>query len=443
VRVTELTNTASISAQQTDVAPVPKRRWRITLLLAFGVLVNYIDRINLSVAQHALHVEFGISTVAFGYLLSAYSWTYAIFQIPSGVLLDRFGVKRIGRLSSLLWSVASFGASIATGLRSFLAARLLLGVGEAPTFPGNAKAVGYWFPKSERSLATAIFDAAAKFSSAIGIPIMGLLLIRFGWRWSFAGTGALSLVYFLLFHRLYRNPCEDRGLSAVERDYITRGGAQPEGAVAGHASGASLPYLIFQPKVIGLCLGFAAYNYSFYFLLTWLPSYLSSALGLDLKHSVLYASVPWLIATVADIVIGGWLVDALIRRGLNPARVRKTVLVVGMAFGVGIVGAANSTTAIAAVFWISFALAGLSASAPVAWSIPSLISPRESVGSVGGILNFCSQIAAIAAPIITGYIASITHSFRWAFILPAVFLSIGMAGYAFLLGDMAPIPDEN
>src|SRR5512133_3585270 len=205
---------AGIPARGTD--PVPRRRWRIAVLLGFGVLVNYFDRINLSVAQDALHSEFGISDVSFGYLLSAYSWTYALFQLPSGILLDRFGVRTIGRISSFIWSVASFAAAAATGVGAFFGARLALGIGEAPTFPANAKAVGYWFPTRERSLATAIFDAAAKFSSAIGVPVVGLLLLRFGWRFSFAFTGLLSLVYFALFYFIYRNPSEDRCLSPVE-----------------------------------------------------------------------------------------------------------------------------------------------------------------------------------------------------------------------------------
>ncbi len=421
---------------------VPRRRWWIALLLGFGVLVNYFDRINLSVAQQALHREFGITTITFGYLLSAYSWTYALCQVPAGVLLDKFGVKTVGRVAAFLWSIASFGAAAATGLWGFLSARLLLGIGEAPTFPGNAKAIGFWFPQSERSLATAIFDAAAKFSSAIGVPIMGLLLIRFGWRWSFAATGAISFIYFVLFYLFYRNPSEDRRLSARERGFIQSGGAQPEGAVVHGQSGASLGYLISEPKILGLCLGFAAYNYSFYFLLTWLPSYLSIALGLDLLHSVVYTSVPWLIATLADLIVGGWLVDALIRGGANAARVRRSVLIIGMAFGVAILGAARAHSASVAVFWITLALSGLAASAPVAWSIPSLISPRNSVGRVGGVLNFTSQLAAIAAPIITGYIVAFTHSFEWAFAGASLFLLIGMAGYGLLLGDMKPIPDE-
>ncbi len=161
--------------------------------------MNYFDRVNLSVSGDALHAAFGISAVTFGYLSSAYSWSYAALQLPSGYLLDRFGVKFVGRVSTLLWSVASFAAAISTGLTGFLSARLLLGIGEAPTFPANSKAIGYWFPVGERSLATAFFDSAAKLASAIGVPFLGILMIHFGWRWSFAVTGLISLFYFSFF----------------------------------------------------------------------------------------------------------------------------------------------------------------------------------------------------------------------------------------------------
>lgn len=122
---------------------VPRRRWGIALLLGFGVLVNYFDRVNLSVSRDALQAAFGISAVMFGYLSSAYNWTYALLQLPSGLLLDRFGVRRVGILSTLIWSIASFGAAISMGVGSLFGARFLLGIGEAPTFPANAKATGY------------------------------------------------------------------------------------------------------------------------------------------------------------------------------------------------------------------------------------------------------------------------------------------------------------
>src|SRR5271154_2206138 len=117
---------------------VPRRRWAIACLLGFGVLVNYFDRVNLSVSKDALNAAFGISAVTFGYLSSAYNWTYAALQLPSGLLLDKFGVRRVGCISTILWAIASFDAAVSSGIGSFLAARLLLGIGEAPTFPANS-----------------------------------------------------------------------------------------------------------------------------------------------------------------------------------------------------------------------------------------------------------------------------------------------------------------
>jgi len=418
----------------------PRHRWGIALLLGFGVLVNYFDRVNLSVSRDALQDAFGISAVMFGYLSSAYNWTYALLQLPSGLLLDRFGVRCVGIVSTIIWSVASFAAAISGGIGALFASRLLLGIGEAPTFPAYAKATGYWFPKDERSLATAMFDAAAKFSSAIGIPVLGLVLLHFGWRWNFVATGLISVGFFVLFNAYYRNPSEDKLLSSAEREYIARGGAQPEDRVRA-AKGAPLAYLLRQHRVWGLALGFASYNYSFYLLLTWLPSYLSTVHHVDLLHSALYTSVPWLIATAMDLVVGGWLVDALIQRGWNPVRVRQVVLIGGTALGLGVLGAANANSAVSALFWISVALGGLSAASPVGWSIPSLIAPKESVGTVGGILNFCNQLSGIAAPIVTGYVVQATHSFFWAFAAAGIFLLIGIAGYVFLLGSMEPVPE--
>src|SRR5713226_5584094 len=229
-------------------------------------------------------------------------------------------------------------------------------------------------------------------------------------------------------------------MTVAERDFIVRGGAQPEDR-ARAAKGAPLLYLLRRRKVWGLALGFAGYNYTFYLLLTWLPSYLSTALHVDLLHSVLYTSVPWLFATFTDLIVGGWLVDALIQRGWNAVRVRQTVLIGGTSLGLGIFGAARAHSPITALFWISMSIGGLSAAAPVGWSIPSLIAPRESVGTIGGIVNFCNQLSAIGAPIITGYISQATHSFSLAFAAATVFLLIGIAGYVFLLGRMEPIPE--
>jgi sugar phosphate permease len=412
-----------------------QRRWRIAWLLALGVFVNYFDRVNLSVSHDALITAFGISNIAFGYLSSAYNWTYAVCQLPIGVLLDKFGIRRIGRISTFLWSLASFGAAITPGLGGFFAARFLLGVGEAPTFPANAKAIGHWFPAKQRCFATSLNDSAAKFANGIGVSLIGILLIHVGWRLSFAATGLISLAYFALFWLVYRDPQDDPKLSDAERAVIA---ADPEHAPV-EAEQVSLGYLLRQRKVLGLALGFGSYNYVFYLLVTWLPSYLSEALHIDLLHSFLYTGVPWLFAGVTDLA-GGLGTDFLIQRGWDASRVRKAVLVVGTAFGLGIVGAADAHTATRALIWISISIGGLAAAAPVGWSIPSMIAPRGSVGTVGGIVNFSNQISGIAAPIVTGYVVTATHSFAWAFGIAAIYLLIGIASYIFLLGRIERIP---
>jgi sugar phosphate permease len=412
-----------------------RRRWRIAWLLGFGVLISYFDRVNLSVSHAALHAAFGISNIAFGYLSGAYNWTYALCQLPLGVLLDRFGVRRIGRISTFLWSIASFASAATTGIGGFFAARLLLGVGEASTFPANAKAIGFWFPTRERGFATSIFDAAAKLASALGVPLLGILLLRWGWRSSFCVTGAISLMYFAVFSKIYRDPQDDPQLTNAERQYIAEDGGETARDITAQAS---LGYLIGQRKVLGMALGFGSYNYVFYLLLTWLPSYLSFALHVDLLHSFLYTGVPWLFATMTDLA-AGWLSDALIQRGWDPGRVRKSVLVGGTAFGLAIAGAAKAHTATQALLWISISIGGLSAAAPVGWSIPSMIAPRGCVGTVGGIVNFSNQLSGIAAPIITGYVIAWTHSYGWAFGISAIYLAIGICSYIFLLGKIEPI----
>lgn len=416
-----------------------KRRWRIAILLAVGVLVNYFDRVNLSVSKDALFHEFGITTFMFGLLSSAFNWTYAAFQLPMGIFLDRFGVAPVGRIGALLWAIASFGSALSPGIGTFFGSRLLLGVGEAPTFPANAKAVGYWFPRSERSLATALFDGAAKFGPAVGVVFVGALTVRFGWRWGFAATGFISFLFFLAFWFFYCDPADDPLLAAQERSYIEAGGAQPRGG-KGLPGGAPLRYLLKQRKVLGLVFGFFAYNYCFYLLLYWLPTYFGT-LKLDTFHSALYTSIPWLVATATDVLIGGWLVDSLIKRGRSETVVRQTVLIIGTAFGLALAGAMRTRDPVMAVFWISIALGGLSAAAPVGWSIPSLIAPRNSVGKVGSILNTGNQIAGIAAPIVTGYLAGPQNSFGAAFAIAAGLLVAGIASYVLLLGRIEQVPE--
>lgn len=199
-----------MSAEQ---ARIPKRRFRIGALFAVGILVNYFDRISLSVAGPQLSHELGLGPEKLGVLFSAFFWSYAILQIPTGVVLDRFGVKTVGRWGAFLWGLASTMTALASGYGGVLAARTLLGIAEAPAFPASAKATGYWFPRRERALATSMFDAAAKFSNVIGVPLVAYFVERFGWRSGFGVTAALSFAYFVAFTLIYRDPDADKNLT--------------------------------------------------------------------------------------------------------------------------------------------------------------------------------------------------------------------------------------
>jgi MFS family permease len=419
---------------------IPRRRWGIGALLGIGVLINYIDRIGLSVAAPQIKDMFHLSPVELGLLFSAFAWSYSLLQIPVGMVLDRFGPTRVGRWGAFLWGLASIITALSSGFAGIFIARVLLGVAEAPAFPVSSKATGYWFPRQERAMATAIFDSAAKFSNVIGVPLVAICIVTFGWRWGFALTASLSLLYFGAFYFFYRDPSADPHLSPAEYAYIKRGGAAPEGAAEAGAVNM-LGYLLTKSKVWGLTLGFAAYGYTFYLFLTWLPGYLVESMHMSIIKSAGFAAIPWAFATVTDLFVGGWLIDHLIARGKDESRVRKGVLIVGMLFGLAVFGATQTTDPAWAIFWISIALGGLASAAPVGWSLPSLIAPKGGAGTIGGIMNFANNLMGAAAPIVTGMIVGATASFSNAFFVAGVILLVGIFCFAFVLGKIEPIPE--
>lgn len=421
-------------------AGIPKLRWRIGSLLGAGVLINYFDRISLSVAGPQLQQTLGLSSTELGWLFSGFFWTYALSQIPAGMILDRWGVTRVGRWSAFLWGVASAITAVSSGFAGIFAARALLGIAEAPSFPANSKATGYWFPRQERASSTALFDAAAKFSNVIGVPLVALAVVHLGWRWGFVMVATLSFVYFAAFYIIYRDPSAHPQLSTREREYIAAGGGSPEGQISTSPAGM-LGHLLRNRKVWGLSIGFAAYGYCFYLFLTWLPGYLVQTMHMSILKSATFAAIPWMCATVSDLAVGGWLIDHLIARGHDETRVRKTVLVVGMCGGLAVFGATTTTDPVLAIAWISVALSGLGAAAPVSWSLPSLIAPRGGVGTVGSIMNFANNVMGAVAPIVTGMIVGSTHSFTNAFLVAGVVLLTGVASFVFLLGRIEPVPE--
>ncbi|PLT33272.1 MFS transporter [Bacillus sp. V5-8f] len=415
-----------------------KHRWSIAFLIAVGVIVNYFDRTNMSIAIPMLKEEFDLTPGQMGIFLSAFAWSYALLQIPVGPLLDKIGVKWVTRVATIIWALACLLTAVANGWGLIILSRILLGVGEAPYFPAAAKAISHWFPQNERGKAIASYDAQSKLSNAIGAPLLALIVTEWGWRAGFFATAIISIIYAVIFFIWYREPHEDERLTKEEYQYIIDGGSQSGEEQSGTAM-QNIRYLLTKRKVWAVFIGFAAYGYSWFLFLTWLPGYLATEMGMSILKSGWYAAIPWVVGTITEIVFGGWLVDRLVNKGYNSTRVRKTTLVIGMLFGLAIIGAAFTHNPNIAVLWISIALGGLVVTSAVAYSIPTFIAPKGSVGTLTGLLTFGNNSMAIVAPIATGFIVQATGSFMYAFLVAAAFLVVGILSYVFLLTDLEPI----
>lgn len=426
--------TTSPASLKAGVSP-GKTRWGIAAVLGVGMFVNYIDRVNLSVAAPALMDDFDMSASQLGVISSAFLWTYALLQMPIGSFIDRIGVKWVNRIAALLWAVASFLTACASGLGLIVMARLLLGFGEAPTVPAGWKTIGQWFPKHERGTATAIFDGSAKISNVIGLPIMAFLVSVYSWHAAFVFTGILSVAYLLIWWFLYKTPLEalESGrLSQAEFDYIRAGGAEDELAPnAGSMRGVG--YLLRRRKTWGLALGYASYTYAYYVLLTWLPTYLEKQFGVNLLQGGVYTMIPWLFAVIAQFTISG-MADRWVARSGNITRARRVVLVVSLTVSLAVVGAAYANSIVVAIVCLSLGAAGLAVSVPAGSSIVALIAPDGYSGSLGGVVNFVANLIGLAAPILTGVVVDVTGSFSGAFILTGAIIVAGILSYTLLLG---------
>jgi MFS transporter, ACS family, D-galactonate transporter len=415
-----------------------KKRWGIATLLSIGIMINYFDRINISVATKPMSQYFHLTPGQMGIILSAFAWSYTICQLPMGSLLDKIGIKWVMRVCTVLMSVVTFLTAIAGGMGLVLLSRLMLGVVESPAFVSTTKANGYWFPRKELGLASSIVEAGSRVASAIGVPIVAYAITKWGWTGGFYLSGILTLIFALAYWIFYREPEEDKHLSKPEYEYIIEGRSQEVGKAPGGLI-KNIRFLLKQRKVWGLIIGFGVYGYPFQFFLTWLPGYLQMQMHMTILKSGWYTVVPWIVGTLTNIIFGGWLVDHLIKRGFDPVRVRKIFFSVGMIFGLAVFGAAFTNNPNVAIMWIAIALGGMCVSAPIGWSIPALIAPKGTVGTLAGLMAFVQQGFGMLAPMVTGFIVGATGTFADAFIVAGVFLFIGIIAFGILLNDMDQI----
>jgi MFS family permease len=418
----------STSFVQTTEATVelktsPQRWWLMALLVA-GMIFCYAQRGALSVAAPSMMQELNLSRLVMGWLLSAFFWTYSFMQMPAGWLVDRFGVKRGYALGYLVWSVGSALTGFARSLPALIGARMLLGIGQAAAFPASARAVANWFQDRERGTVAAGYLTGVRLGQALINAVGFLLLAALGFKLFFLAIGVVPLVWLLpWFAFLGRWDKEESAPPAAKEAQNTA--APGVSFVEGLA-------LFRQRSVIGIFLGFFAFDYAWFVFVNWLPTYLLLERKFSKEEAGVYGSVPFVVMSVV-IVLSGVTSDWLVRRGYSEIAVRKSLINVGLLAACLIVPAGLVENRMASVWLLTLSLCGLGISSPNTWTLTQAVCAKNIVGTVSGIQNFGGNVGGILAPAVTGYIAHVTGSYAMAFALTGAILIFGVLCYYFLI----------
>jgi ACS family glucarate transporter-like MFS transporter len=367
--------------------------------------------------------ELGLSPATMGVLLSAFFWVYSFMQMPAGWLVDRYGVRRSYAIGYAFWSVVSGFTGLATGVVSLVAARVLLGAGQSVAFPASARAVANWFPDRERGTVTGAYLMGVRLGQALIVYLAGLLLIKWGWKFFFVMTGVVPLLWLIPWNAFLRR--WEHRVTPVARAVTTK---------AASPSFTKSLHLFRNRSVLGIFLGFFAYDYVWYVYLTWLPGYLVLGRGFTPKEMGFYSSVPF-VAMSATIMLAGLASDWLIRKGSRETGVRKGFIVVGMAIACLIVPAGLVEDKMMSVWLLAISLCGLGLASPNTWTLTQAVCSKSIVGTVSGIQNFGGNLGGIIAPALTGYIAHVTKSFILALSITGAISVIGILSYLFLISQ--------
>ncbi len=416
-------------------------RYFMLLMLFIVTTLNYADRATLSMAAPAMKTDLGLDSVTMGYAFSAFGWSYAALQIPGGWLLDKFGSRLVYGVGLFLWSLFTFlqgTVGFFVGVSVFVtlfALRFLMGVFEAPAFPANSRITTMWFPTKERGFASAIFNSAQYFALAVFNPLMGWVLVVFGWRHVFYIVGLVGIIMALIWFKVIRTPHEHAGVNQAELDYIQSGGGLADmGDRKSEIKWSYVKQLVTDRMMLGIYLGQFCLNTITWFFLTWFPMYLVQAKGMSILKVGLIASIPAIAGFIGGL-LGGYVSDGLLRRGHSLNVARKMPIVVGLFLSGSIILANYVTTewVVIAVMSLAFFSKGFGA---LGWSVVSDTSPKEMLGLSGGIFNLAGNMASVVTPIMIGYILNVTHSFNGALIFVGVMGIVGALSYLFIVGDL-------
>lgn len=433
---------AAVSAARSEPPPGIRRSQTLALvLLVVCGVINYLDRATLAVANEYIRADLGLSLGQMGLLLSAFSWSYALCQLPVGALVDKVGPRWLLGIGLVVWSLAQAAGGLASTFGWFVLARIALGIGEAPQYPSAARVVGNWFPPRSRGTPTGIYNSASPLGVALAPICLVPLIAATSWHWAFFATGALGLLAAVVWIALYRDPVRAR-MNAAELAYLDDDAAAGA-AVATNADGktsfAAWCALFRHRTTWGMMLGFFGSVYLNWVYLTWLPGYLRTERHMDLAYAGLAASVPF-VCGFAGALVAGWASDRVARRATSPLSGRRNAVVVSTLGMVAFtIPAALADSNVVAVACISIVIFLANASSACAWSLATVAAPPSRIASLGAIQNFGGFLGGALAPVLTGYIAQ-----SWSFV-PALLTGAGIAfagamSYHFLV--VRPIPED-
>lgn len=386
----------------------------LILLIIMGI-INYIDRATLSIGNIEISSELGLDKVEMGLLLSAFSLTYAFAQLPMGALLDKFGARIMLGIGLLCWSAAQLTGGLVHTFRQLFITRLILGVSEAPQFPAAAKSIAEWYNIKERGRAMGTFNSSAAMGTAIAPPLLTGLMVAFGWRWMFIIMGAAGIIVAIIWYLLYRNRDELK-LDKGEEDYLNNGAPQ---APKSKATAADWLNLFRSSSTWGILLGFMGIVYMIWMYLTWLPAYLTQEYNISLVKTGWLVVIPYIFA-IAGSISAGFIADYFAAKGYNIIKTRKSLVAIGLLLAaLFTLPAAYASTLTQAIIFISIAQFTVQLASGSSWILVSSIIPSRQTASLGGIQNFGGYLAGSMAPIVTGYIAQNTGSFKYALVVAA------------------------
>ena len=388
-------------------------------------MIAYMDRIVLSVAAPRLVTEFSLSPVQLGYLLSSFGWLYLLTLIPWGMAFDRFETRRVSAIGVALFALATVASGLTWSFLSLLMSRLVMGVGEASSFPTCGKVIREWIPPGERGLAFTMQGAGPYVGPALGAILAAAIIEAAGWRTAFLVIGFLGLIWLAFWMALYSSPGRSRLLNEEERAVILAATGAGTDQSANLMARSGLGGLLRSRTMWGLMLTQAFHGYTLYLFLTWLPTYLKVTKGLSTKETGLFTAIPYLGAAIL-IIVYGRLSDRFLRQR-NVQRGDRRVAVALTLFSAAIILLlpwVNSLAMIEIILTLSMAGVGAAGSLNQALTIDLLPNKADS-GTAIGILIAAGVAFAIVAPIATGYIVALTGSYNLTFNIAGVLLVAG------------------